>query len=96
MDQIYEPRLDRMDVGIRAVALACRRGKRSILRSLGISPGQQSEVLEAVVRLDHPLRTEDGAAELTQLCPFVLDRALVLIVLPRLFTPLPSSAIDSQ
>ncbi len=76
---VYDPALDRFDVGIRAVARACRLGNRSILAQLGIPAAQREAVMDAVAELDKPLKTEAGVFELLERCPFVLDYALVLL-----------------
>lgn len=76
----YDSRLDRTDVAVRAIARICRWGQRWMLQSAGITTEQREQVIEAVAVLDHSLSTKAGVIELTQVCPFVLERAVVLQV----------------
>lgn len=76
----YDPRLDRFDVAIRAVTRACRQGKRSMLREMGVSSQEMSETQEALATLNHSFRSEAGVFELLERCPFLLDHALMLLI----------------
>lgn len=76
----YDPRLDRFDVGIRAVVRACRFGQRILISEIGISDEEKSDIVTAAQELTHPLRTEAGVFELLASCPFLLDHALTLLL----------------
>lgn len=76
----YNPRLDRFDVGIRAVVRACRFGQRVLISEIGISDVEKRATVAAAQELTHPLRTEAGVFELLEVCPFLLDYALTLLL----------------
>ena len=76
----YDARLDRFDVGVRALARACRFGQRALISEIGLTPEQRSEVEAAVAGLEHPLRTEAGVFDLLVACPFLLDLALLFLL----------------
>ena len=75
----YDPHLDRLDVGVRAVAHAAT-GRRLLQQAVGLTSEQAAQTRAALGQLGSSVRTEAGVFELLQACPFLLDLALLATV----------------
>lgn len=78
---VYDARLDRYDVAIRAVVLLCQgrvQGARTHLAQLGVSPAQARSVQEALYRVES-IKSEDGLFALLLACPFLVRAAVELL-----------------
>jgi hypothetical protein len=78
---VYDARLDRYDVAIRALARLCQgrvQGSKKYLARLGISPAQAQAVQDALLKVES-IKSEDGIFALLVECPFLLWAAVELL-----------------
>jgi hypothetical protein len=78
MDEVYDVRIDRLDVAVRSLIRLFRSGRWQLLRPMGITRAEHHESIDTALLEITSIKTEAGIFQLLQACPFLLEPAIEL------------------